>query len=107
SSVSRTTALPPILHLSLHDALPIFEDTMSRDIEKQPTVDYLWNVKRVVPFLKVDEGLDAEKDGVQLMKPMPKLAALLDRAKSKRSEEHTSELQSLAYIVCRLLLAKK
>jgi fructose-bisphosphate aldolase class I len=41
-------------------------------------------VKRVVPFLKVDQGLAAEKDGVQLMKPMPKLAALLDRAKGKR-----------------------
>jgi fructose-bisphosphate aldolase class I len=62
----------------------LFENTMDRDIEKQPTADYLWNVKRVVPFLKVDKGLDAEKDGVQLMKPMPALAALLDKARSKR-----------------------
>ena len=62
----------------------LFENTMDRDIETQPTADYLWNVKRVVPFLKVDKGLDAETDGVQLMKPMPALAALLDKARSKR-----------------------
>ena len=42
----------------------LFENTMDRDIEGQPTADYLWNVKRVVPFLKVDKGLAAEKDGV-------------------------------------------
>jgi fructose-bisphosphate aldolase class I len=62
----------------------LFENTMDRDIAGQPTADYLWNVKKVVPFLKVDKGLDAEKDGVQLMKPMPGLAALLDKASSKR-----------------------
>jgi fructose-bisphosphate aldolase class I len=62
----------------------LFEDTMDRDIEGQPTADYLWNVKRVVPFLKVDKGLQPEKDGVQLLKPMPELAALLDKAKTKR-----------------------
>jgi fructose-bisphosphate aldolase class I len=62
----------------------LFENTMDRDIEKQPTADYLWNVKRVVPFLKVDKGLEPEKDGVQLMKPMPQLGALLDKAGSKR-----------------------
>ena len=62
----------------------LFENTMDRDIEGQPTADYLWNVKRVVPFLKVDKGLAAEKDGVQLMKPMPMLTALLDKAKAKR-----------------------
>ena len=61
----------------------LFENTMDRDIEGQPTADYLWNVKRVVPFLKVDKGLTAEKDGVQLMKPIPELAALLDKAKAK------------------------
>jgi fructose-bisphosphate aldolase class I len=60
----------------------LFENTMDRDIERRPTADYLWNVKRVVPFLKVDKGLAAEKDGVQLMKPMPALAALLDKAKT-------------------------
>jgi len=62
----------------------LFENTMDRDIEGEPTADYLWNVKRVVPFLKVDKGLGAEKDGVQLMKPIPGLAELLKKAKSKR-----------------------
>jgi fructose-bisphosphate aldolase, class I len=62
----------------------LFENTMDRDIEGQPTADYLWNVKRVVPFLKVDKGLATEKDGVQLMKPMPALAALLEKGKAKR-----------------------
>ena len=62
----------------------LFENTMDRDIKGQPTPNYLWNVKGVVPFLKVDKGLEAEKDGVQLMKPMPALAALLEKAKSKR-----------------------
>jgi fructose-bisphosphate aldolase class I len=60
----------------------LFENTMDRQIEGQPTADYLWNVKRVVPFLKVDQGLAAEKDGVQLMKPMPKLGTLLEKAKA-------------------------
>ena len=62
----------------------LFENTMDRDIEGQPTADYLWNIKRVVPFLKVDRGLAAEKDGVQLMKPMPDLERLLKRARAKR-----------------------
>ncbi len=62
----------------------LFENTMDRDIEGQPTADYLWNVKRVVPFLKVDKGLATEKDGVQLMKPMPALTALVEKAKAKR-----------------------
>jgi fructose-bisphosphate aldolase class I len=62
----------------------LFENTMDRDIEGQPTADYLWNVKRVVPFLKVDKGLATEKDGVQLMKPMPALTELLEKAKAKR-----------------------
>src|SRR5499426_3253110 len=61
----------------------LFENTMDRDINGQPTVNYLWNVKGVVPYLKVDQGLAAEKDGVQLMKPMPALAALLDKATAK------------------------
>ncbi|TMB08976.1 MAG: fructose bisphosphate aldolase [Deltaproteobacteria bacterium] len=62
----------------------LFENTIDRDIEGEPTADYLWNVKRVVPFLKVDKGLAAESHGVQLMKPMPGLAALLDKARAKR-----------------------
>src|SRR5436309_9094597 len=62
----------------------LFENTMDRDVEGQPTADYLWNVKRIVPFLKVDKGLAAESQGVQLMKPMPDLTKLLDRANAKR-----------------------
>src|SRR5947209_12822853 len=61
----------------------LFENTMDRDIEGQPTADYLWNVKRVVPFLKVDKGLRPEEDDVQLMKPMPELAALLKKGNAK------------------------
>src|SRR5258706_1993377 len=61
----------------------LFENTMDREIEAQPTADYLWNVKRVVPFLKVDKGLADEKNGVHLMKPMPQLDALLNKAKAK------------------------
>ena len=62
----------------------LFEGTMDRQIEGQPSADYLWNVKRVVPFLKVDKGLVDEKDGVHLMKPITGLAALLEKAKAKR-----------------------
>jgi len=62
----------------------LFEDTMDRDVESLPTADYLWNVKHVVPFLKVDKGLAPEQDGVQLMKPIPALAELLTKAKAKR-----------------------
>jgi len=62
----------------------LFENTVDRTIEGKPTADYLWNVKRVVPFLKVDKGLAAEGRGVQLMKPMPELTALLDKAVDKR-----------------------
>jgi fructose-bisphosphate aldolase class I len=61
----------------------LFEGTMDRDIAGQPAADYLWNVKRIVPFLKVDKGISEEKDGVQLLKPMPELAALLDKANAK------------------------
>jgi fructose-bisphosphate aldolase class I len=61
----------------------LFEQTMDRDIEGRGSADYLWSVKRVVPFLKVDKGLADESDGVQLMKPMPKLDDLLVRARSK------------------------
>jgi fructose-bisphosphate aldolase class I len=62
----------------------LFEDTMDRDVQGMATADYLWNVKRVVPILKVDKGLADEKDGVQLMKPMPGLDALLAKARDKR-----------------------
>ena len=61
----------------------LFEATMDRDIKGQPTADYLWRVKRVVPILKIDKGLEDEANGVQLMKPMPTLDALLAKAQSK------------------------
>jgi len=61
----------------------LFENTMERSIEGRPTADYLWGVKKVVPILKVDKGLEAEANGVQLMKPMPELDTLLARAKAK------------------------
>ena len=61
----------------------LFENTMDRDIEGKPTPTYLWEVKGVVPFLKVDKGLADEKDGVQVMKPLTGLEALLKKAKSK------------------------
>lgn len=61
----------------------LFENTMDREIEGRGTAEYLWSVKQVVPFLKIDKGLAAEADDVQLMKPMPGLDALLSRARSK------------------------
>jgi fructose-bisphosphate aldolase class I len=61
----------------------LFEDTMDRDIQGRPTAEYLWEVKKVVPILKVDKGLEAEANGVQLMKPMPGLDQLLERARAK------------------------
>ena len=60
----------------------LFENTMDREVEGQSTASYLWNVKNVAPFLKVDKGLADEEDGVQLMKPMPELDALLVKAKA-------------------------
>ncbi len=61
----------------------LFEGTMDRDIEGKGSAEYLWNVKNVVPFLKVDKGLADEADGVQVMKPMPGLDELLERAAGK------------------------
>lgn len=61
----------------------LFEDTMDRDVDGRPTADYLWNVKHIVPFLKVDKGLADEKDGAQVMKPIPGLDELLTRARDK------------------------
>lgn len=58
----------------------LFEQTMDRAIDGMPTATYLWEKRGVVPFLKIDKGLEAEADGVQLMKPMPGLGALLARA---------------------------
>jgi fructose-bisphosphate aldolase class I len=61
----------------------LFERTMDGEIDGIPTAEYLWTKRQVVPFLKVDKGLADEKDGVQLMKPMPELDALLERAVAK------------------------
>ncbi len=61
----------------------LFEMTMDRDIEGQPTPSYLWDVKKVVPLVKVDLGLADEVDGAQVMKPMPHLDDLCARAASK------------------------
>ena len=61
----------------------LFEDTMDREVLGKSTADYLWQEKAIVPFLKVDKGLEAESDGVQLMKPLPGLAGLLQKAADK------------------------
>lgn len=61
----------------------LFENTMDRDIEGRGTAEYLWQQKRIVPFLKIDKGLANEENGVQLMKPMPGLDALLARGVQK------------------------
>jgi fructose-bisphosphate aldolase class I len=61
----------------------LFENTMDREVEGRPTAEYLWEVKNVVPILKVDKGLADEDNGVQLMKPMPELDDLLDKARTK------------------------
>ncbi len=58
----------------------LFEGTMDRQIDGMPSARYLWDVKNVVPIVKVDKGLEAEANGVQLMKPMPELSSLLSRA---------------------------
>lgn len=84
----------------------LFEDTMKRDVEGAPTAEYLWKEKGVVPFLKVDKGLEAEKDGVQLMKPIPNLDAMCDAAVAcgvfgtkMRSVVHSADLSGIKQIV--------
>ena len=64
-------------------ALSFFENTLDRDIEGKNSSAYLWEEKKIVPFLKVDKGLADEEGGIQLMKPMPGLDELLDKANSK------------------------
>uniref|UniRef100_A0A7S2RWF8 fructose-bisphosphate aldolase n=1 Tax=Eucampia antarctica TaxID=49252 RepID=A0A7S2RWF8_9STRA len=61
----------------------LFENTMNREIEGLPTAQFLWDKKKVISLLKVDKGLAAEENGVQLMKPMPDLDILLKHAKGK------------------------
>ena len=61
----------------------LFENTLDREIEGKSSARYLWEEKQVVPFLKVDKGLNDEKDGVQTMKPMPELVSLLEKANAQ------------------------
>ncbi|TGD42997.1 fructose bisphosphate aldolase [Pseudotabrizicola sediminis] len=84
----------------------LFEQTMDRDIDGIPTAEFLWDKRGVVPFLKIDKGLEAEADGVQLMKPMPGLDALLARAKGlgvfgtkERSVVNAANAKGIAAIV--------
>jgi fructose-bisphosphate aldolase class I len=58
----------------------LFEKTMDREMGGKPSAKFLWEDRGVVPFLKIDKGLEAEANGVQLMKPIPGLSDLLDRA---------------------------
>jgi len=73
----------PAFHGSRIMGAILFENTMDREVEGLACADYLWQVKRVVPFLKVDKGLADEENGAQLMKPMPDLDALLAKARGK------------------------
>jgi fructose-bisphosphate aldolase class I len=84
----------------------LFENTIDREIEGKSSSDYLWEEKQVVPFLKVDKGLADEVDGVQLMKPMPDLDALLEKAKGKnvfgtkmRSVINSANAEGIARVV--------
>ncbi|WP_345031719.1 hypothetical protein [Brevibacterium pityocampae] len=61
----------------------LFEDTMDREIDGRQTGEYLWEVKGIVPFLKIDKGLATQAHGAQVMKPIPELDALLTRAVSR------------------------
>ena len=71
----------------------LFERTMDGDIDGVPTAQYLWEDRKVVPFLKVDKGLAEEANGVQLMKPMPQLGELCQRAVEKGVFRHQDALQ--------------
>ena len=84
----------------------LFEDTMDREVNGKPTANYLWEDKNIVPFLKVDKGLADELGGVQVMKPMPNLDALLDKAKNfpifgtkMRSVIHTATQEGIEKVV--------
>lgn len=84
----------------------LFENTLDRDIDGQPTADYLWNVKNIVPILKVDKGLADKADDVQLMKPIDGLDALLTKARvagvfgtKMRSVIHEANAPSVVSVV--------
>ncbi|QJU53477.1 fructose bisphosphate aldolase [Herbiconiux sp. KACC 21604] len=84
----------------------LFEDTLGREVEGRGVADWLWNTKGIVPFLKIDKGLRDEADGVQLMRDIPELDALLGRAKDagvlgtkERSVIHAADESGIAQIV--------
>ena len=84
----------------------LFEMTMDREIGGKPSARYLWEDKGVVPFLKIDKGLEDEAHGVQMMKPIPGLSDLLDRAvvhgifgTKERSVIHSANAAGIANIV--------
>lgn len=84
----------------------LFEDTMDREVNGKPTANFLWEEKNIVPFLKVDKGLAEEMDGVQLMKPIPNLSTLLEKAKNypifgtkMRSVIHTDSQSGIEKVV--------
>ncbi len=84
----------------------LFENTLDRDIDGQPTADYLWNMKNIVPILKVDKGLADKADDVQLMKPIEGLDALLSKAREAgvfgtkmRSVIHEANAPSVVSVV--------
>jgi len=79
---SRIIASPSFDRQRILGAI-LFENTMDRNIKGRPAADYLWDVKQIVPFLKIDNGLAEEKNGVRLMKAMPQLDALLKQARAK------------------------
>ncbi|WP_093033230.1 fructose bisphosphate aldolase [Ruegeria marina] len=82
----------------------LFERTLGESIEGRKVADYLWNVKGVVPFLKIDKGLEDQANGVQLMKPIPGLAATLAKAEGvfgtkERSVIHEANAEGIAAVV--------
>ncbi|GAB5446658.1 fructose bisphosphate aldolase [Gymnodinialimonas sp.] len=79
---SRIASAPAFTGKKVIGAI-LFEMTMDREIGGRPAADYLWSERGVVPFLKIDKGLEAEADGVQMLKPMPDLDATLARAAQK------------------------
>ncbi len=79
---SRIAAAPAFTGQKVVGAI-LFEMTMDRDIDGKPTPTFMWEERGVVPFLKVDKGLEAEENGVQMMKPMPELDTLCERAVGK------------------------
>ena len=97
----------PSFHGDFILAAILFENTMNRPVRKKPTTpEYLWQVKGIVPILKVDKGLAEEQNGVQLMKPIPGLDSLLQRAKSlgvfgtkMRSVIHTANPTGIQQVV--------